>query len=324
MNTNRKSKNLIIAVLLLAVALFTCLFGTHATQSAHADMGPKPSVIVTVENLDGRVCYGTLLSYHKNSGPAAAYSPDFPYIPSQFNPESEYYDEEEGAIWEAFVGYADSDGYYYLQRHWKCHETGKISWTYYPPSKFKILLYFPETQTFASSGVYESYAFHSYFSATLSDTDLTVSQSASLNVRKSYDYTWEIFSLLIRIAATVLIELGMAWLFRLRTKKKILTVTIVNAVTQTAMNVALNILVFFQGAWALLWYIPIELAVFVTEAVAYAIIFRRKKSKTAETDSGTVNPDYVSIGRCVLFSLVANWLSFAAGLALIPLIPGIF
>lgn len=320
---DRKSKNLITAML-LAVALFVCLSATVKMQPAYADIGPKPSVTVTVENLNGRVCYGTLLSYYKSLGPTSAYSPDYCSVPSEFDPESEFYDAEEHAIWQAFVEYADPDGYYYQQVHWKCHETGEISWSYYPPSKFKVLLYFPETQTFVTSGVCERYAFHSYFSATLSDDDLAISQSESVNVRKSYDYTWEIVSLLVRIVVTLIIELGVAYLFGLRTKKKILTVMIVNAVTQTAMNIALNILAFFQGAWAMLWYIPIELVVFVTEAVVYTIIFNRTQTKTVGEDGSVMNPEYLSIVKCVLYSLVANILSFASGFALVLVIPGIF
>lgn len=288
-------------------------------------MGPKSSVIVTVENLNGRICYGTLLSAHERIGPNTAYSPDYPdYVPSQCDPESEYYDEAEHAIWKAFVEYADPDGYYYLQRHWKCHETGKISWTYHPPSKFKILLYFPETQTFASSGVCDSYAFHSYFSVNLTDTDFTVSQTELTNVRKSYDYTWEIISLIARIIATVLIEFGVAWLFKLRTKKKILSVIIINVVTQTALNVALNVLSFFLNLWALIWYIPLELAVFIIEAVTYIIIFNLTQRKTVGADGEVTNPDYLSIGKCVQFSLVANLLSFEAGFLLALIIPGFF
>ena len=322
MNAKGKSKNLIVAVLLIVIVLFSLLCGTSTTQTAHADMGPKSSVIVTVENLDGRVCYGTLLSYEKIYGPSAAYSPEDPYIPSPFDPESEYYDEAEHAIWKAFVEYADPDGYYYLQRHWKCNETGKISWTYMPPESFKILLYFPETQTFLSSGVCKGYAFHSYFTVNLSDTDFTVSQT-ELNVRKSYGYTWEIISLIVRIIATVLIEIGVAWLFELRSKKKIISVIILNVVTQTALNVVLNILAFFQNLWALIWYIPIELAIFIIEALAYIIIFSLTKAKTVK-DGNATNPDYLSIGKCVAFSLVANLLSFTAGFLLALILPGFF
>lgn len=325
MNTNRQSKNLITAFLLIAVGLLLLLSGTPATQTAYADMGPKPSVIVTVDNLDGRICYGTLLSYDERHGPHYAYSPEQSYLFDEYNPESANYNEEEHAIWKAFVEYDDPDGYYYQQRHWKCHETGEISWTYYPPSKFKVLLYFPETQTFASSGICESYAFHSYFSADLSNTDLTVSQTGLVNISKSYDYTWEIISLLVRIVATVLLELGVALLFKLRTKRAIIAVTIVNVVTQTVMNVVLNLLSFFQGGWGILWYIPIELAVFIVEAVAYILIFNRAQPKTVMADGNDViNPNHISIGKCVLFSLAANFASFAAGLALVLIIPGVF
>lgn len=325
MDTNRKSKNSIAAVLLFAIALFSLVCVTPATHTAYADMGPKPSVVVTVKNLDGKICYGTLLSYCEQYGPHYAYNPKYYDIPYECDPESKYYDAEFHTVWKAFVEYVDPGGYYYQQVHWKCHETGKISWTYYPPSKFKVLLYFPETQTFATSGIYERYAFHSYFSAKLSNNDLTVSQTESINVSKNYDYTWEFVSLLVRIVATVLLEVGVTYLFKLRTKKTIIAVTVVNVVTQTVMNVVLNLLAFFQGGWALLWYIPIELAVFIIEAVAYIFVFNRKQSKTVEVAGDSViNSNRLSIGKCVLLSFVANLVSFVAGFALVLVIPGVF
>ncbi len=321
-----KSKNIIIAIALLSVVLFGSVCGLSVSQPAHADIGPKPSVTVTVENIGDKVCYGTLLSASEGYGPHHAYTSEYPYIQdSRYDPENKDYDSEEYAIWKAFVDYVDPDGYYYWQTHWALQETDKIFWGYYRPYKFKILLYFPETQTFASSDICECYAFHSYFNAKLSDNDIAVSQDKAVTVRKNYDYTWEIVSLFARIVATVALELGVAWLlFKMRTKKKIITVTVVNVITQTIMNVAINVLSYFEGGWAILWYIPIELGVFVVEAVAYSIIFRVKERKTIGAYGAMPNPDYASIGKCVLLSFVANLFSFVVGVALALVIPGIF
>ena len=322
MNTNRKSKNIIVSILLFLVTLFACLCGMYTSRPAHADMGPKPSVTVTVENLDGRACYGTLLSNSKYSGPHHAYMS-----------KTEQLDTDEDSIWKAFVEYSDPDGYYYLQEHWNFSLTGEISWRYYPPSKFKILLYFPDTKTFVSSGIYESYAFHSYFKATLTDSSVSVSQSEALEISKNYDYTWEIVSLFVRIIATVLIELGIALLFRLRTKKQLVSITVVNVITQTLLNLALNIYAYFRGVGyfdIMLLFAPLELAVFVIEAVIYAIVLRRGEPKTVLAYGAygmpysEKNPKYASIGKCILYSLAANVVSFIAGLALARIIPGIF
>ena len=45
-----------------------------------------------------------------------------------------------------------------------------------------------------------------------------------MSVKRTYDFTWEILSLLCRILATIAIELGIAWLFGFRTKKQILVI----------------------------------------------------------------------------------------------------
>ena len=45
----------------------------------------------------------------------------------------------------------DEDGYYFLQFFEDCTETSKFTWGYYPPTKFKILIYFPEHDSFVVS-----------------------------------------------------------------------------------------------------------------------------------------------------------------------------
>ena len=59
------------------------------------------------------------------------------------------------------------DGYNFLQYLWECSADKIIEWTYYPPSVFKILLYFPESDSFVVSGACETYAFDSYYTIDL-------------------------------------------------------------------------------------------------------------------------------------------------------------
>lgn len=168
--------------------------------TAKADIGPKPSVRITFTGIEGESYYGTLLSERRSTGPATAWDgyEDYP----GWKPENEK------VIWEKFLGYVDSDGYYFLQEWWDCSESNQLSWTYYPPNPFKILLYFPETDTFYVSDIYERYAFDSYFTVDLSDYD-----SSPISAEKSYDFTWELISLAARIILTIVLELAIALLF---------------------------------------------------------------------------------------------------------------
>lgn len=271
--------------------------------TARADTGPKPSVTITFQNLpEGTICYGTLLSKQESTGPATAY-----------DGTNDYYcgDEALRWVWEAFVEYEDPDGFYYLQEHWDCSD-GSFRWGYYPPSTFKVLLYFPEYGTFAVSGILERYAFDSYFTVDLENLDIAaVTAETPMKAEKSYDFTWELISLLARIGLTILMELAVALLFGYRVKNQLLFLAAVNIVTQVLLNVALNYVNFQNGQFAFVfWYVVLELAVFAIEAILYAG-WLPKHSRYGR-------------GRTVLYALLANTASFAIGMWLARIIPGIF
>ena len=269
--------------------------------TARADMGPKPSVRIEFTGIQGETYYGTLLSLRDSTGPASAWNgnPDY----AHYHPGDEGYD-----IWLKFVEYQDADGYYFLQEWWDCSETNQLNWTYYPPTPFKILLYFPETDTFYVSPVYERYAFDSYFTVDLSgyDTD-------PIMAHQSYDYTWEIISLIARIILTIALELGIALLFGYREKKVLGFLAVVNILTQVTLNVALNIINYNSGALTFTFsYVLFEILVFVIEAIAYAAFLKKFTSKEMKN------------GRVIGYAFVANSASFALGLWLAHIIPGIF
>ena len=269
--------------------------------TARADMGPKPSVRIEFTGIEGETYYGTLLSLRDSTGPASAWNgnPDY----AHYHPGDEGYD-----IWVKFVEYQDTDGYYFLQEWWDCSETNQLNWTYHPPTPFKILLYFPETDTFYVSPVYERYAFDSYFTVDLSDYDTT-----PISAEKSYDFTWELISLAARIVLTIALELAIALFFGYREKKALAFLAIVNVITQVTLNVALNIINYVSGSMGFTFaFICMEIAVFAIEAIAYKSLL--KKFSTAEQEKR----------RGVSYALVANTASFAIGLWLAHLIPGIF
>ena len=284
-------------VLSLLICLILVL---NLPVTAKADIGPKPSVRITFTGIEGETYYGTLLSERRSTGPATAWDGYEEY--RDWKPESEK------SIWEKFIAYEDTDGYYFLQEWWDCSETNQLNWTYYPPTPFKILLYFPETDSFYVSDIYERYAFDSYFSV-----DLSEYSTSPITARQSYDYTWEVISLVARIVLTISLELAIALLFGYREKKALGFLAIVNVITQVVLNVALNIINYRSGSMGFTFaFICMEILVFAIEAITYKAVLHRYSEKEKVNRRG------------VTYALVANTASFAIGLWLAHLIPGIF
>ena len=276
----------IIACLLMLALLPTAAF---------ADMGPKPSVRIGIEGLDPDVpCWGTLLSEEASTGPSRAY-----------DGENARVGEAGEDVWRAFVDYEDPDGYYFLQELWPCSEDGRLWWTYYPPEEFKLLLYFPETGEFVSSGKCSAYAFTSWFDARLSDGELALS--------KSYDYSGAIVNFAVRCALTVALECAAAYfLFRLRTPGRLKAVAAVNVITQLALNLVVNIIAYLAGSFMIAFrFFLLECLVFAAEGALYDMFFRRAGEP-------------VPVKRCWALSLVGNLMSYALGLWLAYAVPGLF
>lgn len=288
----------IIWLLMLCVSILFSI-------SVQADTGPKPSVKITFENMSDEICYGTLLSKEESTGPSSVWKGEG---------EKPHVDREDYDIWKAFVDYKDSDEYNFLQEMWQCNEEKKLEWTYYPPSSFKILLYYPESNTFVVSGIYERYAFDSYFTVDMSKVKSGFMEAQrKIVAEKSYDYKWELISLVCRILITILIEIGIALLFGFCKRKELAIIFGVNVVTQVILNVALNIINYNRGATAfVIDYVLFEVIVFMIEVVLYNGLL----NKTGEGS--------VSSKKIVLYTLAANVCSFAGGLAIAKMLPGIF
>lgn len=286
----------------IAALLLTLLLFCAAALPVFADIGPKPSVTVHCRQLPGGPCYATLLSRQTSTGPY------------RFEPEKTAPDEwqirhdpaTETLVWQAFRGYQDPDGYFFIEWFQKLEE-GRCCWNYYPPQQFKVLLYFPQSGQFAVSGICERYAFHSCFTVCPA-----AQQPTQLTVQKSYDYSWELISLAVRILLTIGLELALALLFGWRSGKALRWIMGVNLVTQIGLNLALNLINYRSGPWAFVfWYLVLELAVFVAEALIYARVLPTRKENGKKAHP-------------VLYAAAANTISFAAGMALARYIPGIF
>jgi len=292
---------------LISVIMFCMLIMvSFSTVKVSADTGPKPSVRITFENMGSETCYATLLSKTPSTGPARVWDG---------TESSIYYDGLSKEIWQAFVEYEDTDGYYFLQRGWLLYSSkNELAWTYYPPDNFKILLYYPETNTFITSGICEKYAFDSYFTVNMAGMEIeSVKGQDALEVKESYDYTWEIISLICRIIITIIIEVVIALIFGFGHKKLLTVIIGTNAITQIVLNVLLNIVNYNRGNQAFLFvYIMLEAVVFVIEAILYSHIFNRLSRRK------------ISKNKATIYAFVANILSFSGGYMIATLIPGIF
>ncbi len=284
-------KNKITSVLLCMLLIISVF-----SVTVSADTGPKPSVNVEIKGVAGEY-YVTLLSEYEHYGPYAAYDGT--------EESKRVYDDGQEHIWEKFVSYKDPDGFYFLQHFGKCEGEDIFKWGYYPPDVFKILVYVPETDTFISGGICESYAFDSYFLFDVSEGKATVT--------KNYDYTLEILSLLARVVITIAVEIGIAFVFAYFSKKELLFIACVNTATQLILNIMLNVINFYSGDRAFTaYYFILEFAVFAIEAVLYSgILTRLGKERTKPAIA-------------VIYAAVANFVSLFFGLLIANLIPGIF
>jgi len=280
---------------------------------AYADFGPKPSVVIDFKGLENQNYYVTLLSEITSTGPHS--------VLDEYADNQRYHkDDEEYKIWQKFVSYKDKDEFYFLQYFSDCTDTSQFTWGYYPPPKFKILLYFPKLDSFViSEEVYERYAFDSYYKVDVKGSEIqSITQSLTLSktikAERNYDYTWEMISLFTRIISTIIIEVLIALLFGFRAKKQLLIIGAVNIVTQSILNILLNVINYNQGSMMFVFnYVWMEALVFIIEARVYFIFLH--KFSSSESTKKWLAPTY---------ALIANAISFGIGLYIAHLIPGIF
>ena len=116
-----------------------------------------------------------------------------------------------------------------------------------------------------------------------------------------------------RILITIIIEMGIALLFGYREKKQLLLLVGVNSGTQIILNVLLNIINYNSGEMAfVVFYVLFELVVFAIEAILFYHLLDKISIKQ--------KPKWLA----VVYALVANAVSFGAGMMIAECLPGIF
>lgn len=287
----------------------------------HADMGPKPSVVINLEHGPESPCYVTLLSTRYSTGPASSIYRPGPEGVREETPSGYpdfHLDGSEYDIYLAFRAYEeqDQDRLYFLQE-FALAEDGFYRWGYYPPEQFKVLIYFPELEAFAvTDELLERYAFDSYFTIDLSGVELIPGGTVTgLNAVESYDYTWELISLAARVVLTIGVELAIAWCCGFRARNQLIFILAVNFVTQFGLNLALNIRAYQRGTlFILIPFLWMELGVTLAEWLAY----RWKLPRLAGGGPSA------SRKKILGYAVAANAVSLVLGWILARVIPGIF
>lgn len=262
-------------VLILMLAAFALSFRIPAK----ADVGPKPSVTVTFAGPAEEPYYAVLLSEV-----------------SEYGPWSAQYAQESGIgedVLSFFLNFQDPDGYFFIGNAAEVKDS-TYRWGYYPPQRFKILVYYPQSRSYVIGTIQERYAFDSYYRF-----DCSTSETV-----RNPQYGKNITGFAVRLAATVVLELLIGLLFGYRSKESRKTIIVTNLITQILLNAVMFALDYSSGMLVWLIFFPIaEIGVILIEAAVYALRLKEK-----------------SRGRAVLYALTANivtaLLGFYTGIAI--------
>ena len=266
---------------------------------AFADFGPKPSVVVEFENAGDREYYVTLVAKEDKLG-----SP-YSQVTAEDQPET-----DDIAIWNRLVAFEDPDGMVFAGNVQKLTGDGAYIWGYYPPSEFRVLIYFPDTDSFVeSSEILEQYAFDSYYQMDFNDLPENWNDAvAAIPVTRKYNLLWQITAFLLRLAVTVAVECLLAVLFGFKGKRQMLLVLAVNCATQLAMNLlildeSVGLFIFYVLQYAL-----IEVGVILAEGLVYCLAL--PKLATPEQNRNIHPIAFAFFGNVASFSLgflLSNW-----------------
>ena len=256
------------------------------TATAYADFGPKPSVVITTADLPESICYGTLLAAVESY--ARWHAVDEPIGDDK--------GETYAKAYNAFLEYAAQDDYYFWGRMFEIKD-GHFSWTYYPPEKFKVLLYDTDKDMLYVGEEAERYALDSIYKASI-HPDGTVRLSKAPYILEN------ILNFCVRLVYTVTVEVLIAFIFGYRKKKEILIILVVNLFTQFCLNLLLSFSDYFLDTlvWGLLFPL-LELAIIIGEAIAYAHCLKSHSRK-----------------RAVLYAIAANVITLLSGVLIIFLL----
>lgn len=289
----KRKIRVMLCVLLSAITAVLML-----SVSASADSGPKPSINVIIKNVGSETCYATMISDRSYGFKYISLNGSENGVTDVIMDNWGSYGKEgfiiNDPIYDIFSAYAEKDSFEYSAWYAKLGMgANEIEWSYRSPDHFKLVLYYPDSDRFEESQVCDCFAYNSTFIAELSDSgEITA-------VWEDDNIIYRILSILVLIVVNLLIELGLALLFKFRKKFHIITIIITNLITQGSLFIWLNFRILTHGAgiFEMFGYLIAEVVILVVEMTAYSIIFRKDERRK-----------YVQ-----LYAFLANLASFLVG-----------
>lgn len=258
---------------LLSVFVVLIIFPTKVK----ADVFPKPTAIIEVVGLDVDYKFEVLIKRESR-----------PIDLNQLEMIKYYYYDNEFPL-EFFIDYVDKDGY--VSRtlyngspaHLKQLDTNIFEVGYFSaPKNFKIAILINDDIIITSKEINRK-LYQAKFTFDLTGVDLTKSQVDVGKIKEDVPVGEITLNFILRVALTVLIELGILWLFKYRNKKSFNLVAITNLITQSILTLFIlcshYIWLVFVGP--IITIIIGELFVFSFETVFYAIKLKEKQKLVA-------------------------------------------
>lgn len=310
--------------MMLVMVLMLLLPLTSLTASA--DAGPKQVLNVKVEGASSSCCLSVLtadeewfimMSPETEEERRRIFEDMFigAYLDDQWDAENEISYEKAAAdfkksdkyqkvdrLYRTFSEYRDPDGYHFLG-HVEIIDPGESVEIYNPPADYKLLLYFPASDTISSTG---------RLTAPNLVTNMTVKVEDDAVVTAYYSAarSTDAFSMILFLSSlfiTVVVEILIALCFLFTKGKQILVVLITNVASLILLNMMLTIInPPVYGALFSFPYALFEIGVVIAEAAVYLYFFP-KYSK------GKPTPKW----RIITYAVVANLATYAIA-AFIP------
>lgn len=271
--------------LLLGIVLCMLLFSDYVL----ADIGAKPATILKFVGMDNENYRVTIISNHSGNGMKTVTEVSF----------LQKKDKGMDALWWAIQnqGY-EAEGWKYVYQLSNATKN-RVEWGYHPPEEFRIAIYFPEqNKVVISKEILKRYAFRSYFQIYIKDSEI-------VEITAHYNFWREIVLFLMRLLATLAIEVPLALLFGFRKREYLQIIVKINVWTQVGINLIALLAEVGIGPWVMLFiWIGLEVPVFLIEARYYAKQFKKLGTSPNKVD------------WAVVYAFVANIVSFIADMYL--------
>lgn len=266
MKTTKKS--VIVAILCIVLVLMSAI-------SVSADMGPKPSVSITLENAPQRYYLDLLVDY------------DGSYH-NLYSSEIETLDEK---MLESLQNFSENGWYPALAHGTSVPLFGTIvpdennlsHFSYFGvPNKFRVIVVDGECNI-KTSGVIEKKYYQEHITLDYNSMIPTGAEQTDggfiQQVRRDSPAKSFVLQFLSTCIPTLLIEIAIFLLFRMSFKKHWYKLLIVNFITQIGVNFALSSLFLNSGWFSLdfIFYVFVEICVLIVEVTAYIIVLRGEK-----------------------------------------------